>query len=79
MPHGDDPHGPAGDAIEEAVWGDNDLAIRKLGELGKDAPRLGESLQPAQRGFGSLLEPPAGGGIVTNDVRYDVKELPAPG
>jgi hypothetical protein len=41
--------------------------------------RLGESLQPAQHGFGSLLEPPAGGGIVTNDVRYDVKELPAPG
>lgn len=44
MPHGDDPYGPAGDAMEEAVRGDNDLAIRKIGELRKDAPRLGESL-----------------------------------
>jgi hypothetical protein len=39
MPRCDDPNGFARDAIEEAVWRDDDLPIRKIGELRKDATR----------------------------------------
>ena len=37
MPHGDDPDGPTCDAVEKPVRVHDDLAIRKLGEFGKDA------------------------------------------
>jgi hypothetical protein len=76
MPHGDDPDSPARDAIEEAVRCDDNLTIRKIGELGEDATRRREPLQPAQGGFRALPEPPGSGGIVTDDVRDDGKELP---
>jgi hypothetical protein len=75
MPHGDNPDSPGYDAIERSIRAHDDLAIRKLGEFGKGAPRLGKSLQPAQRRFGSSLESPAGGRIVTDDVCDRVQKL----
>jgi len=37
MPDGDDPDGPPDDTVEKPVPAHDDLAIRKLGEFGKDA------------------------------------------
>jgi hypothetical protein len=46
MPYADDPDGLAGNAIEEAVRGHDDLAIGKVEEFGKGTTRLGKPLQP---------------------------------
>jgi len=42
MPDADNPDGLVHNTIEEAVWGDDDLTIRKVGKLGKDTARFGK-------------------------------------
>ena len=55
MPNRDNPDGLACDTIEETVRGDDDLPIRKIRELGKDATGFRKALEPAQHRFGPLL------------------------
>ena len=79
MPDCDNPNGLACDAVEAAVWGDDDLSIRKIRELWKDATGFGEPLEPAQHDLSTLLEPPGGGRILAKVGRDDVKEPPSAG
>ena len=79
MPYRDDPDCLALDAIEQAVRGNDDFSIGKLGKFGKDATGARKPLEPTQHSFSSLSEPPSGNRIVANNIRDRVKELPAAG
>ena len=79
MPDRDNPDGLACDTVEETVRGDDDLPIRKIRELGKDATGFRKPLKPAQHRFSPLLEPPGGRGILAKNVRDDLEELASAG
>jgi hypothetical protein len=64
MPDPDNPNGLACDAVEEAVRADDDLPIRKIRKLRKNATGFREPLEPAQRSLSPLLEPPGASRIL---------------
>lgn len=78
MPNRHNPHRFALYAVEESIRRHDHLSIGQVGELGKDAARAGESLQPPENAPRSAPEPNRSPRIIADDMGYSTKELPPP-
>src|SRR3990172_9565293 len=75
MPHCDHPHVAALHSVEEAIRANDDLAVRKVGELGEMASRARKALEAAQNPLGALAKATGRFRIVPVDVEDDREKL----
>lgn len=68
VPDRHDPNGFAFEAIKEAVRGDDDLSIRKVGKLGHYSPGFWEALESSKYMLGTFAQSARGGWFVARDV-----------
>lgn len=76
VPNGDDPHRLADHAIEESIWGNDDLTMRQFRELGDRSTGLRKLAQSAQSGLGFRSKLARGRRIFLTDVLQPLEELP---